>query len=74
MALDIDMAEQPFNRTVDRHSELAAAGVVVVHTSPSRLRHSPGEFVQQLKRAHQWAAKRDRPPGHEAPALPNGPG
>lgn len=62
MALDIDMAEQPFDRTVDRHSALTAAGVVVVHTSPSRLRHSPGEFVQQLKRAHQWAAKRDRPP------------
>ena len=62
MALDIDMAEQPPERTADRHSALLSAGVVVVHTSPGRLRDFPGEFVQQLKRAHQRAAKRDRPP------------
>jgi hypothetical protein len=61
MALDIDMAEHPFERTTDRHSVLTAAGVVVVHTSPQRLRDFPGQFVQRLKQAHELASKRDRP-------------
>jgi hypothetical protein len=62
VALDIDMAEHPRERTVDRHSALIAAGVIVVPTSPRRLRDQPIKFVQQLKRAHEWAAKRARPP------------
>lgn len=62
LALDIDVAEQPFERTVDRHGALTAAGIVVVHTTPQRLRDAPKAFVEQLRRAHQWAAKRDRPP------------
>jgi hypothetical protein len=62
MALDIDMAEHPFERTVDRHGALTGAGVVVVHTRPERLKNSPHKFVQQLKQAYQWAADRDRPP------------
>jgi hypothetical protein len=62
MALDIDMAQHPLEQTADRHSALTAAGVVVVHTSPQRLRDYPGQFVQRLKQAHERAAKRDRPP------------
>jgi hypothetical protein len=62
VAVDIDMAEQPFESTVKRYTALATAGVVLVPTSPQRLRNAPGEFVEQLKRAHELAAKRDRPP------------
>ncbi|GAA3437313.1 hypothetical protein [Kutzneria kofuensis] len=62
LALDIDVAEQSFERTVDRHGALTAAGIVVVHTTPQRLRDAPKVFVEQLRRAHQWAAKRERPP------------
>ncbi|MFI9380145.1 hypothetical protein [Kutzneria sp. NPDC052558] len=62
MALDIDMGQDPLEHTADRHAALTAAGVVVVRTSPQRLRDHPGLFVQRLKQAHVCAAKRDRPP------------
>jgi len=62
LALDIDLAEHPFERTVDRHGALTAAGVVVLHTRPERLKSSQEKFVHQLKQAYQWAASRDRPP------------
>jgi hypothetical protein len=62
LALDIDVSEYPFARTVDRHGELTAAGVVVVHTTPHDLKHSAKAFVRKLKQAYQWAADRDRPP------------
>lgn len=62
LALDIDVSEYPFARTVDRHGELTAAGVVVVHTTPQHLKHSAKAFVRKLKQAYQWAADRDRPP------------
>lgn len=62
MALDIDMADQPFETAMKRYTALATAGVVLVTTSAQRLRNSPGELVEKLKRAHEWAAGRDRPP------------
>jgi hypothetical protein len=66
VALDIDMdADAPdraISQRIDRNSVLTSAGVIVVHTSPRRLRHRPAEFVEQLRRAHQWASSRDRPP------------
>ncbi len=62
VALDIDMGEQPFDQTLKRYTGLTTAGVVLVNTSPQQLRDSPGELVRELKRAHEWAAKRDRPP------------
>jgi hypothetical protein len=61
LALDIDVSEHPFERTVNRHSALLAAGVVVVHTTPKQMQDTPRGFVEKLRRAYRCAAKRDRP-------------
>lgn len=48
-------------RDAGRQSRLAAAGVLVVHTVPSRLRTDPFGVVSELERAYQAAAARPTP-------------
>lgn len=48
-------------RDTRRQSRLAAAGVLVVHTVPSRLRTDPAGVATELERAHRIAAKRPTP-------------
>jgi hypothetical protein len=51
-----------YAETLRRGSRLTAAGVIVVHTLPGRLRDEPVAVLDELRRAHQHAALRPRPP------------
>lgn len=51
-----------YARTVGRAARLAAAGVVVVPTLPSRLRRDPAGVVAELRAAYAAASTRPRPP------------
>lgn len=44
-----------------RTSRLTAAGVIVVHTPPTDLRHNPNQAAIDLHQAHRLAALRPRP-------------
>jgi hypothetical protein len=44
-----------------RDDELTAAGVVILHTSPSQLRDNPRAVVEQLRAAYRYAASRPPP-------------
>jgi hypothetical protein len=48
--------------TLRRGSRLTAAGIIVLHTLPLRLRDEPTVVMDELRRAHQHAARRPRPP------------
>jgi hypothetical protein len=48
-------------RDAGRQSRLAAAGVLVVHTVPSRLRTDPAGVTAELERAYRAAAQRPTP-------------
>lgn len=48
--------------TLRRHALLTAAGIVVVHTLPARLRDEPAAVIEELRGAHRLAASRPRPP------------
>ncbi|WP_143466524.1 hypothetical protein [Lentzea kentuckyensis] len=51
-----------YERTLARNSRYAAAGILVVQTLPTRLRDQPEQVARELKKAHQAAAARPRPP------------
>ena len=51
-----------YAETLRRGSRLTAAGIIVVHTLPGRLRDEPAVVLDELRRAHQHAAVRPRPP------------
>jgi len=50
-----------YAETLRRGSRLTAAGIIVLHSLPARLRDEPVLVVDELKRAHQHAARRPRP-------------
>lgn len=56
------LSPQSYARTMRRSSRLTAAGIIVVHTLPARLRDEPVTVLDELSRAHQHAAGRPRPP------------
>lgn len=67
LAWEIDSKEfhlgpKDYERTVRRHSALTAAGVIVVHTVPSRLLREPKAVLSELRGAYEFAARRSRPP------------
>ncbi len=50
-----------YAETLRRGSRLTAAGIIVVHTLPARIRDEPAAVLDELRRAHQHAARRPRP-------------
>jgi len=58
---EFHLAPADFARTMIRHSALAAAGVLVVHTLPSTLRKDPARVVRDLAGAYEWASRSHRP-------------
>ncbi|MDV6012263.1 type IV toxin-antitoxin system AbiEi family antitoxin [Haloechinothrix sp. LS1_15] len=50
-----------YARTVERHSSMTAAGIVVLHTLPARLRSHPAAVVAELRAAYEQTAQRPRP-------------
>lgn len=66
LAWEIDSKEfhlEPagYDRTLRRHSALAAAGIPVVHTVPSRLRTDAAAVLDEVERAYLEAGRRPRP-------------
>ena len=66
MAWEIDSVEfhtkpSDYARTMQKHSAMAAAGIYVVHTLPSRLQREPRLVLDELRRTYQQAAARPRP-------------
>lgn len=51
-----------YDATVQRHSAMTAAGIIVVHTLPTQLRTEPETVLEQLRGAYRLAAQRPRPP------------
>jgi hypothetical protein len=58
---EFHLAPADYERTMTRHSTLAAAGVLVVHTLPSRLKKDPAGVIRDLVGAYEWAARSRRP-------------
>jgi hypothetical protein len=58
---EFHLAPSDYERTMTRHSALAAAGVLVVHTLPSQLKKDPAVVVRDLVAAHGWASRSPRP-------------
>ncbi len=61
-SLEFHLAPESYARTMRKHSTLAAAGVLVVHTVPSELRGNTTTVLRDLTNAHASAAARPRPP------------
>ncbi|MFC3894413.1 hypothetical protein ACFOWZ_23275 [Lentzea rhizosphaerae] len=67
LAWEIDSYEYHFRpedyaKTLKRHNRMTAAGIIVVHTVPSRLRTEPDQVVEELRGAYEQARQRPRPP------------
>ncbi|MFI6100291.1 hypothetical protein ACIA8G_32495 [Lentzea sp. NPDC051213] len=67
LAWEIDSYEFHFSpddyaTTLKRHNRMTAAGIIVVHTVPSRLRTEPHQVVAELRGAYKLAQQRPRPP------------
>jgi len=73
LAWEIDSKEwhlspADYDRTVDRRSAMMAAGVVVMHTQPSKLTDRPADVRAELLLNHAQAQLRPRPPIRALPA------
>lgn len=69
LAWEIDSKEfhldpHGYERTLARHSAMTAAGVLVVHTVPSRLLRDPRGVVHDLLGAYGFASRRPKSPVH----------
>lgn len=67
LAWEIDSYEhhlspEDYAKTLKRHNRMTAAGIIVVHTVPSRLRTEPAQVVAELRGAYELARQRPRPP------------
>ncbi|MEO8328535.1 MAG: hypothetical protein ABI586_00895 [Candidatus Nanopelagicales bacterium] len=52
---------QAWDDTLDRHSDLTVAGLIVVHIVPARFRANPTKCIQRIIRAHRQGLARQRP-------------
>ncbi len=60
-SLEFHLAPEAYARTMRKHSALAAAGVLVVHTVPSQLQRDTAAVLRDLTAAHASAATHPRP-------------
>lgn len=60
------LAPKDYERTLRRHAWLTAAGVVVLHTVPGRLRQDRAAVLRELRQSHHQAGLRPRPDVHMA--------
>jgi hypothetical protein len=65
-SFDFHFWRKEYERTTERNTRYAKAGVTVVHTLPSRLLSDPSAVLQDLEAAYRTAASRPRPPVHLA--------
>ena len=58
---EFHLSPTDYGRTLSRHAAMTAAGIVVVHTLPSRLRTEPDAVLAELRGAFNLASQRPRP-------------
>lgn len=58
---EFHLSPQSYARTLAKHARFTAAGIVVVHTLPSRLRAEPLVVRAELEASYEQAARRPRP-------------
>lgn len=66
-SLDFHLNPDDYARTVRKHGRLTAAGVIVMHTLPTRLRRDPAAVIAELRQAYAHASS--RPPPQVTAAL-----
>jgi len=63
-----------YDRTLRRHATMLAAGIIVAHTTPGRLRREPDAVLRELEAAYRHARGRERPPVFMVSESPEGRG
>jgi very-short-patch-repair endonuclease len=63
LALEVDSREfhltpDGWERTLDHHNKLAAAGILVLHFTPKQIREEPGRVRRQIEDAYRERRKR----------------
>jgi len=66
VAIEVDSrahhsAKGDWENTLDRHTELTSAGLLVVHIAPSRFRANPMKYVDQIVTTHRQGLQRTLP-------------
>ncbi len=61
-SLEFHLAPADYDRTLRRHATMTGAGIIVLHTLPSRLIREPDAVLRELRAAYAQAARRPRPP------------
>jgi hypothetical protein len=66
LAWEIDSREfhlspADYERTMARHSAMVAAGIMVVHTTPARLKRDAAAVIKELRGAYEFARSRPLP-------------
>lgn len=61
-SLEFHLSPHDYDRTLRRHATMTGAGVVVLHTLPSRLVREPAAVLDELSAAYAQATRRPRPP------------
>lgn len=60
-SLEYHLSPADYRRTLQRHNDMTAHGIVVVHTVPSQLTAQPDVVIKHLRDAYDQARKRPRP-------------
>jgi hypothetical protein len=58
---EFHLSPEQYDRTLRRHATMVAAGIVVAHTTPARLRREPDQVLRELEAAYRQALIRPRP-------------
>jgi hypothetical protein len=61
-SLEFHLSPEDYARTLRRHATMTGAGIIVLHTLPSRLLREPAAVLRELSAAYAQAALRPRPP------------
>jgi hypothetical protein len=61
-SLEFHLSPEDYDRTLRRHATMTSAGIIVLHTLPSRLVREPAVVLKELSASYAQAAKRPRPP------------
>ncbi len=58
---EFHLSPSDYARTLARHAAMTSAGIIVVHTLPSRVRTEPAAVLDELRGAYRLATARPRP-------------
>jgi hypothetical protein len=58
---EFHLSPELYDRTLRRNAAMVASGIMVVHTTPGRLRREPKQVLRELESAYWQASRRRRP-------------